>query len=165
MLQALDEILRKVLPDVEDSSWRLAKKALLSVRQEDKVHFIAQELRNNVIYLTHHCVSVTAQRNNGGGISSRQVDEQMKMLQWLSSTDSSIYHNRATQQKQQGTGQWLLESDAFSRWKYHSRGLWWLHGIREFAPLRSYVQTSKSRNSWVWKDCSVVILFAESHCT
>jgi len=135
MIQALDEILLKVLPDVADSSWRLAKKALLSVHQEDKVRFIAQELRNNVIYLTHHSVSVTAQRNSDSKLPFIQADEQMKMLQWLSISDPSVHHNRAIQQREPGTGEWLLDFDEYIRWKTRSRGLGWMHGIRELALL------------------------------
>lgn len=133
----------KVLPDVADSSWRLAKKALLSVHQEDKVRFVAHELRNNVIYLTHHSVSVTAQRDSNNKIPFIQADEQMKMLQWLSISDPSVYHNRAIQQREPGTGEWLLKSDEFNRWKMHSRGLAWLHGIRELATL-SYLPFTDS---------------------
>jgi hypothetical protein len=132
----LDEILLKILPYVADSFWRRAKKALLSVHQEDKIRFIAHELRNNVIYLTHHSVSVTAQRDNISRIPFIQADEQMKMMLWLISSDHSIYHNRAIQQREPGTGQWILKSDEFVRWKTRPRGLWWLHGIRELASLK-----------------------------
>jgi len=135
MIQALDEILLKVLPDVADSSWRLAKKALLSVHQEDKVRFIAQELRNNVIYLTHHSVSVRAQRDSDSKTPIIQADEQMKMLQWLSISDPSVHHNRAIQQREPGTGEWLLDSDEYKRWKTRSRGLGWILGIRELGSL------------------------------
>ena len=129
----MDGLLTKVLPDSADSSWRLAKKALLSIHQEEKIRFIAQELRDNVIYLTHHSTNVIAQRDLGTKLV--QVDEQMKMLQWLSITDPSVYHNRAIRQREPGTGQWLLQSESLHRWKSLPRGLGWLYGIRELVLL------------------------------
>ena len=94
------------------------------------MRFIAQELRSNVIYLTHHSVSMIAQKDSGDKIEFVQADERLKMLQWLSIMDPSIYHNRAFKLREAGTGQWFLQSEQYARWKSQSKGLAWLHGIR-----------------------------------
>lgn len=63
IVQALDKILLKTLPQLNDSLWKKGKKAVLSVRQDKKVRTIAEKLRDNVIYLTHHLVVETARRS------------------------------------------------------------------------------------------------------
>ena len=56
-VQQLDEILDKVLPLIDDSSWRRGTKALLSVSQESKVQRIGTTLGENIQLLTLHQVS------------------------------------------------------------------------------------------------------------
>ena len=126
----LDKILTKTLPTTSDSSLRRFQKAVLSLQQEERVHLVAKELRNNVVYLTHHSVLATAQGEHGHAKMSTQEDEELKMLQWLSSLDPSVQHNRAAQQREPGTSQWLWNSHEFRRWESSSKGLAWLHGIR-----------------------------------
>ena len=131
-LQDLDQILLKVLPKASDSSWRLLGKALLSIHQEEKVRFIADQLRHNVVYLTHHSVSLTSQRLADNDDATGQNEERLRMLQWLSIMDPSVYHKRAMQKRQPGTGKWFLSSDAFYRWKTEAGSCAWLHGIRKY---------------------------------
>jgi hypothetical protein len=60
-------------------------------------------------------------------VAIRQKRDQMK--NWLSPPDPSTNYNKALQQRQQGTGMWLLQSDEFTRWKTRQNSLLWLHGI------------------------------------
>lgn len=48
---------------------------------------------------------------------------------WLSPSDSSTNYNEALQQRQDGTGQWLLQNNTFKQWILRQHGLLWLHGI------------------------------------
>ena len=73
-----------------------------------------------------------AQKDSGDRIEFVQADERLKMLQWLSIMDPSIYHNRAFKLREAGTGQWFLQSEDYNRWRSQSKGLAWLHGIRKF---------------------------------
>jgi hypothetical protein len=55
--------------------------------------------------------------------------EQNKIIQWLQSTDPSTNHNAACERREPLTGNWLLQSDDFAKWKREPKQLLWLHGI------------------------------------
>jgi hypothetical protein len=55
--------------------------------------------------------------------------EQNKIIQWLQSTDPSTNHNAACERREPLTGNWLLQSDEFAKWKREPKQLLWLHGI------------------------------------
>ena len=55
--------------------------------------------------------------------------EQDKIIQWLQSTDPSTNHNAACEKREPLTGNWLLQSDDFAKWKREPKQLLWLHGI------------------------------------
>ena len=118
------------MPDPTDSAWKTGKKVILSFRQEEKVRLVAEKLRIYVIYLTHHAVTNVLSESEVAPGATAQRTEQLRMLQWLSSEDPSISHNRAIQKKQQGTGSWYLESTDFDQWRSSSHSLAWLYGIR-----------------------------------
>ncbi|KAL8855435.1 MAG: hypothetical protein Q9178_007924 [Gyalolechia marmorata] len=118
------------MPDPTDSAWKTGKKVILSFRQEEKVRLVAEKLRIYVIYLTHHAVTNVLSESEAAPEATAQRTEQLRMLQWLSSEDPSISHNRAIQKKQQGTGSWYLESTDFNQWRSSSHSLAWLYGIR-----------------------------------
>lgn len=46
----------------------------------------------------------------------------------MNAPDQSPYHAAACQKREPGTGQWLLNSDAYKTWKTSSSGHLWLHG-------------------------------------
>ncbi|KAH0556306.1 hypothetical protein GP486_005768 [Trichoglossum hirsutum] len=52
-----------------------------------------------------------------------------KIERWLSPPDPSTNHNRALQQRQEGTGLWFLHSDAFAKWQIQRNSFLWLYGI------------------------------------
>ena len=56
----------------------------------------------------------------------------MKILEWLSPssnlTNLSTIQRRTQHCRVEGTGDWLLESSAYSDW-YRSGGLLWIHGV------------------------------------
>jgi Cdc6-like AAA superfamily ATPase len=60
-------------------------------------------------------------------VAIRQKRDQIK--NWLSPPDPSTNYNKALQQRQQGTGIWLLQSDEFTRWRTRQDSLLWLYGI------------------------------------
>ncbi|KAL8942148.1 MAG: hypothetical protein Q9216_001833 [Gyalolechia sp. 2 TL-2023] len=133
-IKTLDEILIRTMPNPTDSAWKTGKKVILSFRQEEKVRLVAEKLRSYVIYLTHHAVT---NKSQGSGEYHNvlvqnvtiQDDEQFRMYQWLSNDDPSVGHNRAVQKKQQGSGQWFLDSKEFNEWRSSPRSFAWLHGI------------------------------------
>jgi hypothetical protein len=55
--------------------------------------------------------------------------EQDKIIQWLQYTDPSTNHNAACERREPLTGNWLLQSDDFAKWKREPKQLLWLHGI------------------------------------
>jgi Cdc6-like AAA superfamily ATPase len=54
---------------------------------------------------------------------------QASIEKWLSSPDPSTNYNKALQQRQKGTGVWLLNSSPFQRWQTQQHSFLWLHGI------------------------------------
>jgi Cdc6-like AAA superfamily ATPase len=54
---------------------------------------------------------------------------QLQIGRWLSPPDPSTNHNKALQQRQEGTGRWFLESHEFVTWKAQKNSFLWLHGI------------------------------------
>ncbi|KAL9084482.1 MAG: hypothetical protein Q9165_008055 [Trypethelium subeluteriae] len=55
--------------------------------------------------------------------------QQQKVMEWLSSSDSSINQNKARQLHQQGTGTWFLKSNDFINWKSYPHSFLWLNGF------------------------------------
>lgn len=45
-----------------------------------------------------------------------QLQERQNILDWLTSVDYSTQHNDFLSRRQEGTGQWLLESEQFQKW-------------------------------------------------
>ena len=116
----------RILPSSSDSTWKTGKKAILSLHQEEKVRSIAEKLRNNIIYLTHHSV-IGKSKNVWDQSLHIQDDERLRMLEWLSSVKVSNNHIRALQQREPGTGAWFLQSEEFNRWKTSSQSFAWLY--------------------------------------
>jgi hypothetical protein len=52
-----------------------------------------------------------------------------KIHRWLSPSDPSTNYNKALQQRQEGTGLWLLQSSVFQKWYRQQNSFLWLHGI------------------------------------
>src|SRR5271163_1940880 len=48
---------------------------------------------------------------------------------WLSPSDPSTNYNKALQQRQEGSGLWFLQIDAFAKWKKRQNSFLWLYGI------------------------------------
>ena len=53
----------------------------------------------------------------------------MEVLRWLSVLDPSIKYNKTLRDRNAKTGKWLLEYEAFSKWKQTPASLLWLFGI------------------------------------
>jgi Cdc6-like AAA superfamily ATPase len=60
-------------------------------------------------------------------VAIRQKRDQIK--NWLSPPDPSTNYNKALQQRQKGTGTWLLQSEEFTQWNTRQNSLLWLYGI------------------------------------
>src|SRR2546423_3629801 len=52
-----------------------------------------------------------------------------KIERWLSPPDPSTNYNKALRQRQEGTGNWFLQSHAFAKWKTQRNSFLWLYGI------------------------------------
>jgi hypothetical protein len=50
-----------------------------------------------------------------------------------SAVDVVDNHNAACKRRHQGTGEWLLKSDDFRKWKVTKGSFLWLYGIRMFS--------------------------------
>jgi len=60
---------------------------------------------------------------------SQLREEREKILNWLRSTDPTVKHLMSRRLHQPGSNHWMLESDAFKKWKQTSGHTLWLHGI------------------------------------
>jgi Cdc6-like AAA superfamily ATPase len=52
-----------------------------------------------------------------------------ELHRWLSPPEPSTNYNKALQQRQEGTGSWFLQSEAFAAWKSQRNSFLWLYGI------------------------------------
>lgn len=59
------------------------------------------------------------------------VNQQERVLRWLSNYDVSVEHSEAVGIPKPGAGDWLLQSPEFEAWKKEPHSFLWLHGIRK----------------------------------
>jgi Cdc6-like AAA superfamily ATPase len=52
-----------------------------------------------------------------------------EIYRWLSPSDPSTNFNKALQQRQEGTGLWLLQNSQFKKWHSQRHSFLWLYGI------------------------------------
>jgi hypothetical protein len=57
------------------------------------------------------------------------IQKHGEIYRWLSPLDPSTNFNKALQQRQEGTGLWLLQSSLFKKWHSQQHSFLWLHGI------------------------------------
>ncbi|KAK3899755.1 hypothetical protein C8A05DRAFT_46266 [Staphylotrichum tortipilum] len=68
--------------------------------------------------------------NIHAGVDSLKSDSHLEKLKtWLSPPDPSANRNAAKEKRQEGTGNWFLNSTAFLEWKSGLRQHLWLHGL------------------------------------
>jgi hypothetical protein len=82
-------------------------------------------------------------------------------MDWLSPTKISSLHNNLKDRRTPGTGQWLLDSTKYKRWRHSPSGLLWLNGAGESVEKGSSGARNKLtwiKHSWVWKVRFVVRL-------
>lgn len=65
------------------------------------------------------------------GHLTRQAEDgyRLKVLEWLTAEDGSKHHADAIKQREEGTGQWLLESEQYQDWVQTHNKTMFCHGI------------------------------------
>ncbi|KAL9619484.1 MAG: hypothetical protein Q9160_005921 [Pyrenula sp. 1 TL-2023] len=128
LLGICEEDLRQVLKDLEKRSkghrvgWERLKGAFLSKRTRESVidlHRQCQTL-NNLVSIDTAILGAETQ-NNVKDVRREQMDvreeeELAELLTWLSPVDHATQQNDCIAQRQEGTGQWIKESEAFREW-------------------------------------------------
>lgn len=61
-------------------------------------------------------------------LNSLTDERKQQVLGWLSRTDPSSNHNEARKKHEPETGDWLLQSEAYNKWKTSSSSMLWLYG-------------------------------------
>ena len=56
-------------------------------------------------------------------------DQREKIDRWLSPPDPSTNYNEALQRRQESSGLWFLQTDAFAKWNKRQNSFLWLYGI------------------------------------
>lgn len=59
----------------------------------------------------------------------QNIQQHRKIVNWLSSVDYSTYQNELIGRRQNGTGEWLLQSNEFKDWISHTSRAFFCHGI------------------------------------
>ncbi|KAI9776989.1 MAG: hypothetical protein M1839_009133 [Geoglossum umbratile] len=137
--ERFDRKLVKALSVIEDAR-KLVELALLSDQHiiinavEQYLHAVAEDVRD-----VHTTLSENTKRLAEIEDSSREWHQQFRelklsqgqdnIIQWLQYTDPSTNHNAACEKREPLTGNWLLRSDDFAKWKQEPNQLLWLHGI------------------------------------
>jgi Cdc6-like AAA superfamily ATPase len=57
------------------------------------------------------------------------TQRQKKIRSWLSAPDPSTNFNKASKQRQKGTGLWFLQGSSFQKWQTDHHTFLWLYGI------------------------------------
>ncbi|KAF2184785.1 purine and uridine phosphorylase [Zopfia rhizophila CBS 207.26] len=94
------------------------------VEAERKISDILSSIGNNVNKI-HGDVQDT--KNAVKDLGFKQKRE--KIERWLLPPDPSTNYNKALQQRQEGSGLWFLQTNAFTRWNKRQNSFLWLHGI------------------------------------
>ena len=87
--------------------------------------------------------------------------ERQTIASWISSLHFKLSHNEIIQQRQDGTGRWLLESKEFKAWRDGTSEMLWCPGDRELI-LRDRIWLSLTLSSWYRKDYPRVRMSASS---
>jgi hypothetical protein len=61
-----------------------------------------------------------------------QLDQELRILDWLSPLNFKISQSEFSKKRAKGTGQWLLESQEFKTWRDDVSELLWCRGDRKF---------------------------------
>ena len=62
-------------------------------------------------------------------LDHQRLEDQERIVRWLSVTDFPANHNAARKKHTDRTGEWLMSHDGFTHWKETPNSLLWLHGI------------------------------------
>jgi hypothetical protein len=54
--------------------------------------------------------------------------KEQEIRDWFSTAQLSHNYHKSIQDRTPGTGQWLLDSKIYTRWKDNTAGLLWLYG-------------------------------------
>ncbi|PVH91840.1 ankyrin [Periconia macrospinosa] len=122
-VEQLDIILKKTIPETNDSWGRKGKKAVASLHHDAKVESITKALRNYVGILTFYYAAASST------LQPLTDAKLCKIRQWLSAPDPSTNYQKALKLRQADTGIWFLESDTYTRWKTAAASPLWLYGI------------------------------------
>lgn len=69
-------------------------------------------------------------------------DEHQIIVDWLSSLNFKVTQRDIFEQRTEGTGQWLLDSQEFKGWIVGNSKTLWCHGIREMSHTQKWVLIS-----------------------
>ncbi|KAJ5170039.1 uncharacterized protein N7500_002822 [Penicillium coprophilum] len=84
-------------------------------------HFtISKEIRQETKKIYEHSQETLFRQN---------VSEQRMVVKWLSTVDPAESHHSARAKHEQGTGDWLLDSEELRLWLTNAREVIWLYGI------------------------------------
>jgi hypothetical protein len=74
---------------------------------------------------------------------------------WLKATDPSVEHDNVRKGRQEGTGEWFLNSEDFKSWNAGENGVYWIHGNRALS-THSLCSSLMYLSSWHWEKCALV---------
>lgn len=57
------------------------------------------------------------------------MEQTSRIAKWLGASDPSTNHNKALQQRHEGTGLWFVHGTPFKEWKVQRKSFLWLHGL------------------------------------
>ncbi|RYO92150.1 hypothetical protein DL762_001808 [Monosporascus cannonballus] len=95
--------------------------------QELEKAWRAADLMESIAHTVEETKTIAMNINDGlGQIASRK--RQNDMRRWLSPPDPSTNYNRARKLRHENSGQWFLQSPAYSSWKRERNSFLWLNG-------------------------------------
>ena len=128
MLAACKSELENLLAELEKRSkghragWERFKGAFLAKRTRDAVENLHRQCQtlNSILSVDATTLGAATWKEVKEGRKEqhewRQSEADQKILNWLTPVDFTTQQNDFISRRQEGTGQWLLDSDAFQQW-------------------------------------------------
>jgi hypothetical protein len=74
----------------------------------------------------------------------RLAKERLQIIEWISPLNFFPIQEDLLKKRQEGTGEWLLNSDPFVKWVSRNGQILWCPGIRKFPNLLMFMEKSLS---------------------
>ncbi|KAK6433559.1 hypothetical protein LTR95_010262 [Oleoguttula sp. CCFEE 5521] len=121
-IEKLNNILAKIVPELQENAMKRMAKGLRSVWKESEVRDIDERIGGYVQTLNFYCTWSSSK------LDSRNDETHAKLQTWLAAPDPYLNLRRALKLRTPATGNWYLRGDQYQNWKTGKHPFTWLYG-------------------------------------